>query len=105
MSCIIVLCGKLNAQWTNNTTWFNTPSTLQSVGVGNFTALPAARFEVSNWKCASPSGALSGYLFRTDGVINVENKWQMCIGSSPSNINEVFKLFVPNNSFDVESLL
>ena len=75
-----------------------TNANIATIGIGNFTVVPSARLHVNNFYCSQPNGTLNGFLFRTDGNNNVENKWQIFTGTNAGNATEKFKLYVPSGT-------
>ena len=79
-----------------------TTGAIRGIGIGNFSGGGAsstnARFHVNNFYCNQPNGTLNGFLFRTDGNNNVENKWQIFTGTNAGNATEKFKLYVPSGT-------
>lgn len=95
-----------SAQWVNWGTYTATNSGMGAVGVGAFgvpNPAPQSRLHVSNFYCFQPTSSLNGFLFRTDGLRSVQNKWQIFTGNGTagSSPTEKFRLFIPANTSNV----
>ena len=85
-----------------NTNYGGTVSAMRGIGIGDFAGFgqtsTSSRLHVSNFFCNNPSGVLNGKLFRTDGLNNIVNKWQMFTGASAGNLTEKGMIFNYGNN-------
>ena len=51
-----------------------------------------ARLHINNFFCNTPGGGLNGFLFRSDGDQEVDNRWQLFTGSSSTSQTERFRI-------------
>lgn len=88
------------AQWVTIPGFQVLNSSMQGVGIGNFTLTsPLARMHVSNDLCSTPAGSSNGELLRTDGNTSVANHWRFYTGPSAFSQTERFRLSVDPNSY------
>jgi hypothetical protein len=82
------------------TNFGSTTNAMRGIGIGTWPNLTQtnARLHVSNFYCNQPNGALSGFLFRTDGRTNTLNQWQMFTGNNVNNLTENGKIFNYGNN-------
>jgi hypothetical protein len=80
-----------------------TTSPIQSIGIGDFGGVGdfQARLHVNNFFCNTPaSGTFNGFLFRTDGDDDVDNRWQLFTGTSATSQTERFRIRTFSGGFD-----
>jgi len=72
-----------------------------SLGVGTNLTGPLAKLHLSDFGTNSTFDA-QGRMFRTDGLVSVQNNWSIWTGNSPATATQKFRISTMANSGDAE---
>ncbi|HXB40830.1 MAG TPA: tail fiber domain-containing protein [Bacteroidia bacterium] len=66
------------------------------IGIGNSAAFTAAsQVHINTIGANAVNAATLGNVFRSDGPVALDNKWQLFTGTAPTTVNEIFNVIVP----------